>query len=324
MNSNLSSTANNVLRIRQLEQNFLFYGAFVILFPGLFLNVLNIIIFKRRAFSRSVKFFYIWQSIIDIFSIAHCLLILFPSSFNQDLAIQSDFMCKYLNIALRYFANASHWYQGMITFDRFFFTLFNSKYKSLNRTKYLWSCVLFILILIFFTSMINLLMQQTQTITIVNNATVIQRQCQAPRSIGLFVNLSGLVMRAVIPLSFMLTFNLILIYKLMLHKSKLNSLKKKDIQFAFSIVILNFVFMLLNTPRTFSQIYDYSPTIVTDEDRALVRFLLRSGLYIMYIYPSYSFVLYVIFNRIFRRQINKIRNHISQNASFSNIASRFI
>jgi hypothetical protein len=278
--------------------------------PGLILNVINFIVFFRGNFSKNMKFYYSIQSIYDPLNIINWLFTTFPTSLGTDFATHSDFLCKFLFTSRRILAQNSAWLQAMTSIDRVFFTFFNAKYKQMIGPKYLWGSVALIAIFVGSTSMVNLNFYLNVNETIINNRTIIQRRCTVNREIGFIINVSGFLMRAILPFLIMLISNLILIYKLFLHKSNMNKLSKKEYNFAFSIVSNNFAYLLLNLPLTGQQLFEYLPVVNTPEDRAFMNFLLFIGTICCNIYWAYTFLIYLKFNKTYRKELFKMKKGI--------------
>jgi hypothetical protein len=208
MNSTPSSNLH-ILSIRQVVSNLQFYGTISIAFPGLILNFLNLLMFRRKAFTKSLKFFYTSQSLSDIFAIIVSICVFFPMAFNTDWTVRSHFLCKFTWFFRRFSVQLSSWFQVIISIDRIFNILYDAKYKTILGKKYLWLNVIAILIFLAIGNIGNLFYYRQDNTSIVNNQTLISFSCSLTREAGFYVNLVGASLRAIIPFILMFSFNII-------------------------------------------------------------------------------------------------------------------
>jgi hypothetical protein len=187
-----------------------------------------------------------------------------------------------------------------------FSTFYNAAYKSTFGVKYMCTLVTVTLGALFATSTLNLVFVMNETVV---RATLV-RECVAPRHLGLLVNVSAFLIRAIVPFLIMFTLNIVLIYKLFVRKSQLNKLNKKEYNFAFTIVAFNYIFLLLNLPMTAQQLYEYWPASSGDEHRALMRFMQVIGGTFMYSFSAYTFFFHLKFNVIYKKEMKTILKQI--------------
>jgi hypothetical protein len=292
--------------LKQAQQIVTLLCCLLIMIPGLALNVVNVIIFNRKAFTTNVRFFYTFQSIGDALALTIAMFVFFPIYIDKDLTIVSEFLCRFIYILRRIGTSLTPILQIMISFDRVFFTLFNSKYKSIVGVGYLLGSLSCVLILVALNASLNASFFLNERIVLVNNQTIIIRECIAPRNLGMILSLSALFTRAIIPFALMLLFNAILIYKLFIQKSQINKWSNKDHSFAVTIIAMNFLFFILNMPLSIQQLYQYWTVIGTDDHRARVRLIEWISAGCVFIFPAYTFLFHLRFNSIFRRELFKV------------------
>jgi hypothetical protein len=327
MNTSIVSdtTLSTAQQFRQIEQTIALYATFVMAFPGLLLNAVNIFMFNRKAFTKNMRFFYTCESLFDMLNLVYCILTYLPIALNQSLITQSHFACKFISFTRRFASHAPSWILVIITFDRVIGTFYSVKYKSMFGIKYMCLSVSTTLALLFATSTLNLVftLNESSSTTGANNRTTTLRECVAPRHLGLLVNVSAFLIRAIVPFLIMFTFNLVLIYKLFWHKSQISRLNKKEYHFAFTIIAFNYIFLFLNLPMTIQQLYEYWPTSSGDEHRALMRFLQVVGGTFMYSFSACTFFFHLRFNVIYKREMRSIFKQIFNNRtnSFNNQAN---
>jgi hypothetical protein len=307
---NSTNPSEYATQLNFVTQRLIFYGTLFIIIPGFVLNSINFIIFSRKAFLENMRFYYRVQSVFDPLNLIVWFFIYFPLVFNTDLTNHSLFACRLIYVIRRIAAQNSAWVQVIISFDRVFSTFFSAKYKQVVGAKYLWGSLVAIVVIIVSTSLINLSFFMRTNEIVVNNQTIVQQQCIVERSIGLVINVSGFLMRAILPFIFMLIANLTLIYKLFWQKSQLNKLSKKEYNFAFTIVFNNFAYLVLNLPLTAQQIYEYLPNTATAEHRALMYMILIIGSCCCCSYWAYSFFIYLKFNKTFKKELFKMKREL--------------
>jgi hypothetical protein len=193
----------------------------------------------------------------------------------------------------------------MISFDRIFSTLFKTKYKFLSGKKYLWVCVLLILTILFASSFINLSFHLLAIPVSYNNSINFTHICIPSRELSFLISMSGFIIRVVIPFLLMLVFNCILIFKLFWQKRQTNRLSKREYIFAVTIIVMNNEFLLFNTPISVQQIYEYLTTATTEEQRAIISLTQKIAGFFLYSYYAFTFLFYLKFNIIFRRELFK-------------------
>jgi hypothetical protein len=310
---NSSQSAQFIANIKQIENKFTFYCTLFVVIPGIAMNFANTLVFSQKEFKKSIRYLFTCLSIIDIFNLTVCVLLFFPQTLDElnQLSIKSNLICKCTAIALRFFTQASSWLQVLISFDRVFSATYPIKYKSQFGTKYVMIALPTLLTILLAASFSNLTFELNQRQTNFNNQTPLF-SCLPPRSVGLALNISGILIRALVPFSLMFTFNSLLIY--IIFKKKVQHLNKttnrKEYNLAFTIIGMNYLFLLLNMPLTVLQINEYVVTITNPDQRALVNLLQKISTYLMYLYSAFTFLYYLKFNFIFKRVFYKLTRKI--------------
>jgi hypothetical protein len=289
---------------KNLEGNITIATLFVVIIPGLILNLLNILIFSRKAFPTNIKFLHISLAITDFFNLAMFNFTFLPRPFN--IASTTDFSCKITNIFNRFLLQCVNWQHVVISFDRLFSIFYSAKYKSITGTKYL-CCLLFFTIGIgslFIPLHVHGFRFETNVTE--NNQTTLQIMCQTPIQLIPFINWSTLTSRLVIPNILIFTSTITLVYKLFWKKKKMKKLSKNDYNFAFALLAMNLFFLLLNLPSQILRIYETTLTQITTLQRFLVSLVSRITVYINFMNSAYTFFIYLRFNAIFRKELTEI------------------
>jgi hypothetical protein len=316
---NSTAPSEYIVQLRLITQRVLFYSGIFVAFPGLILNTVNFIVYFKGNFTKSMRFFYSLQSIVDILNIVIWLLVTFLPSLGIDISLQSDFLCKFLFTWRRVMAQSSSWLQVMISVDRLFSTFFSAKYRQVLGAKYLIGSVALIELVIVSTSMINLSFFLNIAVSTVNNQTVIQRTCAPRPGFGFIVNVSGFSIRVVLSFLCMLVANLVLVNKLFIHKSMMNKLSNKEYNFAFALVSNNFAYLLFNLPFSVQQLIEYLPVFNTAEDRAFWNFVSVIGTICIIFYWSYTFLIYLKCNNTFKKELFRMKRRIFNDSVSSSL-----
>jgi hypothetical protein len=301
------SLAQYLLQIRNIDLGVILYGTIFISVPGILTNVLNIVVFNRSSFKGSIPFFYTILSIADIIAQLNAIFLNFPLLYDHQLNNSSIVICRLSASSLRVVAHVSSWTQVIITVDRMLNILYNAKYKQISGHKYHLICLVgMISILLAFNWITFDYVIINESRTLVNNQTIIQFRCNNQRHHGQYLQISGLLLRALVPFVIMFLCNLVLINALYAQKKKINKLSKKEFNFAFTIIATNYLFLLLNMPLTIYQLFIQWPNVNTEDHRARIGLLQRVGYYTHLSYSAYTILIYLRFNKLFRKEFFSI------------------
>jgi hypothetical protein len=297
-----SSNSEFMVITRSVELQIRVYFAYIVIIPGMLLITFNIFMFNRKAFARNIRFFYTCLSIIDFCNMLIYMLAFFPGPTN--ISRISDFTCIIFGVLIRFLSQASNWTNVMISFDRVISTLFNAKYRSILCAKYLWSSMAIVLGFTFLTSLVLIPSNLFVNTFVYKNETITQTLCTNRRGYQTLANNTGFVFRLILPISLLILSNIVLIYKLFGKKKQMNKLNRNDYKFAYTIVSLNFTFILLNLPLNAINILEYFMNPQSSiYNMYVVYFVKTSATHIYYIYLSYTFIFHLKFNTIFRKEL---------------------
>jgi hypothetical protein len=314
----LQQSNEYVEQISRMVATITLYGTVFIAFPGLVMNAFNIYIFNRnRAFTRSVRFFYTFQSLGDMSNLLFCVVVFFPLTFAADVGALSDPICKISMILRRYASALAAWSQTILSFDRVLSIVFSVKYKSIEGIKYRWSCAAFTVIGLLMVNLINSYYERIETKTTTSTSTTlggnvtITHKCTTPRSVGFLANMMTTLTRTIMPFALMITFNMMLIYSLRTRKRKMsqqwrnnqNNNNRKEFNFAVPIIALNSLFLLINTPLMLYQLSEFLLNVDSDEHKARMNLYRIVGHYFNFAYSAMAFLFNTALNKLFRREL---------------------
>ena len=288
--------------------------------PG---NIISIFIFARlMRHKTNMGFMYIWQCSIDL-----CVLLLYfviiqsNSIYGINLYNKSNISCILITFLRRFILHASSWIAVLTTFDRFTFVLYghSNRFKFLNRKLNLTG-----IILVMFT--IIVILNAGNFFYSLNEVSL----CKAADFTIKFLTdfISVFILRTYIPFVLMLVFNIIMIRKIFKNKrivsNQSSAISRKETQFTLTVIASNIYFLVLNFPYTvfyiFYDVYLYNGTF--DVEILLYRkYLLVNGIFsdVSFFVQTFSFFVYLLSNKLFRKEFIQIICKISCIKSISRL-----
>ena len=255
-------TASFIKFVKEIEALSIFYSFMIVANMGIILNILNIRTYSRRSFaSKTIGFYNILMSTFHILSIVTGYLFFFPASIGKpDLTLVSDFACASIWFAAGICTQMSSWMHVLVSFDRSVYSLypqcrFFKIFKS--KRKLLW-IVAGIFAVISICNIPNLFfnVKQRKSSAVYNlNATT--RMCTTSVTIVFVRDLTGLIMRTMLPVCLEFVLNAILICTLIKYKKNMANLREErsEYKFTFIIVFVNVLFLLTQSPSFIALIY---------------------------------------------------------------------
>ena len=273
---------------------------------GIPANLLSIIIFARLMRNKTnMGYLYMWQSVVDL-CLLLCYLLLFQSAqtLGINLYIVNDAWCKLITFIRRFILHASSWVAVFITFDRFIFVLYGhtDRFKFTKKKLYL---TLFIVSILFVIILLN----------IPNLFFYINRSCTADYGIIISSDIISILLRTYIPFTLMILFNIVMIKKtfnkarvLASIKRSSTNLSRKEYQFTIAVIAYDIFFLILNFPRSIYFImYDvnlYSGAFYGNPLFSANYSLLNAVTSnIATFVQTFSFVTYLAFNKLYRKEL---------------------
>ena len=301
LNSNLINTLNNV----QLQIST--YLPFVLLPIGLLGNIMNILVCARKPIRKETTgFYYSLMSLFNIPSIIVGFIATYPATSNRLYA--STFDCVAILFSFRIGVQMYAWLNVMAAWDRMMCVTFPNRFKFIYERKFLCSSAS---ILFIFVSLINTPNFFFKIITItssVDNSTQIFCTTSIKNLVLVRDSISQL-MRTVLPFILELILNVILIYKLIQSRKRAHLIGtlKREYKFAFTIVILNFTFILTSLPLLISIVYlnllNYQfKSQTSSETLFIANFFYSIAILFASFMPITTFFVNIACNRLFRRE----------------------
>ena len=314
------------INLVKLTQELGYYYVLIVCSFGFLTNFMNVQVSLRKEIQKTTMGFYnICLSISNVFGLIFVGFIgFFPQSIGANLLVKSDILCKLLPYFSRFFFQLNSWLNVMVSIDRVILMSYENVNAYNNRSPHLKdksklfrliSALIVILLVINVPGLLFYLTPQTIAQDFVTNKTeIIPVQCKSSRLIGLFRDFIGIASRTILPLIIRFILTLILIYKLFSLKVNAMTLSlKKEYSFTFTIVIINFIFILADTfiliTTIFINIYGYNQTFVSliSNESAIASFVyVVSVMSTLLFYFVLLFFVNLFVHKRFRRETRKL------------------
>ena len=304
-NSNLINSLNN------LQIQIATYSCLFILPVGIVGNILNMIICMRKDIRKETMGFY--NGMMSLFNIPLIIvgfIAIYPPTSNR--LLNSTFDCVAILYSFRIAIQMFAWLNVMAAWDRMMCVTFPTRFKFVYKRKFLFASVLILLIIILLVNSTNFFFQVIVINSPINNST--QIFCTTKIENLLFVrDMISQVMRTALPFVFEFIFDTILIYKLIESRRKvhIHGSMKREYKFAFTIIILNFAFILTHLPLFISIVYlnilNYQfKQQSSSETIFLANFFYSIGTIFSAFMPTSTFFVNLACNKLFRREFISI------------------
>ena len=261
---------------------------------GTFGNFVCFLVYSRKKFEKiSVSFFFKAISINNCVILLHKLRHYIQSAFNYNLKTSSDLSCKIVSYSVYSTISISTWIMVYVLLDRFVSIKFNKKFQFLHDFKFKFF-ILSSIHLISFCIYIPVVIDNQLTSKYLDfNETLIMYQCDL-KSLDKLISIIDLIYSTLTPFILMIVFSILSIFVIFKSRIRLQSQNtrknrlRKDIYFAFTSIILNFVFLATNLPITLVLL------IQPDDDDFIDN--------LVYINCSISIFIHIFTNKIFYRE----------------------
>ena len=312
-------TAAFIAYFSTIQHQYSFYSFLIVANIGFLVNFLNIITFILRGekFSKnSMRFYNLLISTSNILALVASYVYLFPNTMGmQNFELISNISCILLSYALRVFLQLSSWLNVMTTLDRLICLTYPGRCKWIKDTRKLTVAALGLFLGLVLINLPNAWFKlETQTTNAANETSLL---CTANANIVGLRDLIGVSMRFAVPLVFEVLLNVVLIYKLAEQKHKLRIRSRdmtREYRFAFSILILNVLYIVTETPNFVMTIYvsasGYNQASEpTTRVQALASLIYYFTLVLILFRCDCLFLVNLLVNKVFRREFVSMLMH---------------
>ena len=246
-------TAAFIAYFSTIQHQYSFYSFLIVANVGFLVNFLNIITFILRGekFSKnSMRFYNLLISTSNILALVASYVYLFPNTMGmQNFELISNISCILLSYALRVFLQLSSWLNVMTTLDRLICLTYPGRCKWSKDTRKLTVAALGLFLGLVLINLPNAWFKlETQTTNAANETLLL---CTANANIVKLRDFLGVSMRFAVPFVLELLFNVVLIYTFIAQKKTLSICTRdmtREHRFAFTILILNALYFVTDTP----------------------------------------------------------------------------
>ena len=287
--------------LTRLQNEISFYSCWIILIIGLISNTLNIIICMRKRIQReAIGFYSPLMSIFNVTSLVYGFFTFYKST--RMYYLESTLNCTLFFYLGRITYQMSSWLYVMCSLDRMICITYPRKYKLFKKRHILTLTVLGLFMTICLLNIPNLFYQ------VIDNTSKNETKLCTPSSpfVILIRDTIALLMRTALPIVLEFFINISLIYKLIKSRRNLNLKRslRRDYKFAFTIVMLNVMFLITNVPFFVTCLYSMAMGYERVDVNSI--FKLRYGyvsfwLFLTAIVSSYMFVSVFFVNMMFCR-----------------------
>ena len=279
-----------------------YYLLILMLSIGIIGNVVSLFIFTRPCLNNKTDTgkLYTLLCAINILNILYEVFINNTDVFFQGFIIQLPLDSQYYirNVLLQ----MSSWTQVLITFDRFIAVVYPIKYTQIIIKKWL----LYLIILGMFIAIVGLnspFFIRISSFTF-NNETFAVDNILSDEMYTLTESIK-IFMQVLIPYLFMLSLDVKVIFRLRKSKHNLKRSSNKSYIFTRNTIIIDMIYLIFNLPPTLFDIYYFVVLYIrnTSETSPYLFIIFQFLLLFPYIYSSFLFIMFIIFNRIFRAEL---------------------
>ena len=301
------SNSSLINSLYDLEIQIATYSSLLVLPIGLVSNILNIIICMQKAIRKETIGFY--SGMMSLFSIPLLIIgfiAIYPSTSN--LLYNSNFDCVAILYTFRIAVQMFAWLNVMVALDRMMCVTFPTRFKFIYKRTFLFTTVLILFSLVLLANSANFFFKIITVNSLANNSTQIFCTTKI-QNLLLVRDIISQLMRSILPFLFELILNAILVHKLLQsrRRANLHSSMKREHKFVFTIVILNFTFILTNLPLLISIIYlnllNYQFKSQTSSEAIFVaNFFYSMAAIFSSFMPASTLFINIAFNKYFRKE----------------------
>ena len=279
----------------------------IIIAGGLIANVLVIIVLSAKVFKTLPLEPALLMNILAFNDILVLICVLFAEHsliFNFEVSplFYSTLTCKLLSFSVGYFPAVSSWILSFMSIERLFIIQFTSV-NFFKRMRFKLGVLVLIYLLNFFLYSESLILN-ISLIEESNNSMIISLSCLPKNFEDIYIQICITLINSIsVPFLIMLFCTIIIIYKLFVNYKQLIIINnqepetKRNVQFSITIVALNIIFILFNTPYFITQTLTYYNISIVD-----VNFLYASNMFYLLQFAVNFFIymlVYLRFRKVF-------------------------
>nr|QVK45690.1 G protein-coupled receptor [Proales similis] len=313
MNSSDSSDRLNS-DMTKLNGQILFYSSMAMYPVGVVQNLFSIYLFSKPNPNRTnMGFLYRWQCSIDtlvlvlfFFVFAHPILLPF-SIFSL-----SDLSCRLFSLLRRTLLHASSWMTVLITTDRYMAICHPSRLTALRKSRLRLSLVILAMFaLIVLINVENVFFYLKQDEPVPGNQTAPSGICTSSSANLTASDIVSVLVRTYIPFALMIWLEVAIVRRLVGSKTTLSrGSGLRERHYTSVVLTLNCAFFLFNFPFSIlfllNGIFRLANVLQLDLSAKMFNLIMSSSAQFSLFPQSFSFVLNLLLNRIYRQQFKAV------------------
>ncbi len=242
-----------------IKNQILFYSCIILGPIGIISNILNIIVCKRKKIRQLAMGFYSpIMSVFNMITLMFIYLKFLPTVLGaQNLFSVSDWSCVVYTFFGHMCMQISVWLNVMVSFDRMISITFPHKFSCIKDRPFLTKILLGLFVFISLMNVLDFTLRVNETPS-TGNQSIATKSCSASNKIiGIIQGGIIQMMQTILPYIFVFGLNTILVYKIIESRNNLSIRRSlyRDYKFSFTIVMLNLIFFITQTPLLISSIY---------------------------------------------------------------------
>jgi hypothetical protein len=286
------------------------YGTFVILIPGVVLDLVCALVFLRKKFwvQTTMGYYFFVSSVLCAGYAAISAIAYLPAAFSNDFQLKSNALCEFIWQIRVFFGFSSGYFQILITVNLTISTVFINKFPALNKTKNLIILTAILLAMIIISNSIQWLRVLKYTPVLHQNATTTYTvTCVLlgdPQTVYLFEAMFSRYIPAV--LNFVMNFAIIrALIKSKRSFNRQHKISSREIHFAISLIAQNFIFFTAALPYTTLASIQLRNLFTTPSADyvSLINSLYSFAIWLIAFYECIPFFINLVFNKLFRAEL---------------------
>ncbi|CAF0708233.1 unnamed protein product [Brachionus calyciflorus] len=298
----------------QVNQTLLLAALYSIMPLGIFLNITQFIVYLRKKFTEStMSIFCIAISTNNILVLITVFLRFIAAIKIYDYEENTYIGCKLASFCIRVVFHACTWLNFLLTLDRLVYILYPNRFTFFQLKINVIKLIILMYTLLFCLNSPSFFIDSSIVQINSSNATELSYICTASPQLSITRELFAQFFGIFVPFSLIFVSNAVLIIKVMNSRKKISS--TRDMNFAFTLVISNIVFLVTFLPLSaflFALMFIIVNPAITSNPEIMSYFgLFETCAFIIACYDySFGLIVQLYFNKLFRREFLMMVNEL--------------
>ena len=243
------SATREYFNLNTLTSTEIYFYCTVVAVPiGLFLNLIQFILYSHKEFEKvNIGFLMKILSVVDSLALVWGIVVFrYLSLIGFELSILSNFSCAIFYLVARTFQEIPLFFQAFIAFINYLSVSYPSKFLIFTR-KVISVCFILIVLVVGIINVPNTYRYLEKN----DNQTV---SCFISHQMKIISTIDFALARSIIPIALIICLNFLSVRALIKSRNRVQLSIERELKFARTIMILGFVFLLFNLPFSISEI----------------------------------------------------------------------